>query len=82
MRIIIQILVNLFLFFLIICDPDPIDCRDCHLTWLIRDNRHLLTKVYGGQCSNGTSFEELDPQGFADCPVSLILSNFLLTIFP
>ena len=47
---------------------DPINC-DCHLAWLIRDNRHLLPGVIYGKCSNGTSFKDLDPNGFASCPV-------------
>jgi hypothetical protein len=45
---------------------DPFEC-DCHLAWLIRDNHHLLDRVYGGQCSNGTYFSSLNPQGFASC---------------
>ena len=48
---------------------DPFDCSDCHLVWLIRDNRHLLAAVYGATCSNGTVFKDLDPNGYADCPV-------------
>ena len=49
---------------------DPIDCESdpCLLAWLIRDNRNLLPAVYLGQCSNGTVFEELDPNGYNDCP--------------
>ena len=48
---------------------DPIDCSDCHLAWLIRDNRNLLPAVYLGQCSNGTTFEDLDPIGYNECPI-------------
>ena len=44
---------------------DPMDCSDCHLAWLIRDNRHLLAAVYKGTCSNGTTFQQLEPKGFA-----------------
>ena len=45
------------------------DCSDCHLAWLIRDNRKLLPSVEQGTCSNGTTFDQLDPNGFAECPV-------------
>lgn len=41
----------------------------CHLAWIIRDNRNLLPAVYLGQCSNGTTFEDLDPNGYNDCPI-------------
>ena len=60
-------------FFLVL--KDPIDCVSdpCHLAWLIRDNRNLLKVVDGATCSNGTGFEELDPDGFQNCPVP----NFL-----
>jgi len=37
------------------------------LAWLIRDNRHLLKAVAGGQCSNGTAFENVTLND-ADCP--------------
>lgn len=48
---------------------DPIDCATdiCHLAWLIRDNRHLM-KAISGQCSNGTVFEDLMSNAYADCP--------------
>ena len=50
---------------------DPIDCESdlCHMAWLIRDNRNLLPAVNLGQCSNGTIFEDLDPNGYNDCPI-------------
>lgn len=50
---------------------DPIDCvTDIrHLAWLIRDNRHLLRAIVGGQCSNGTSFQSLFLND-ADCPLT------------
>ena len=50
---------------------DPIDCESnhCHMAWLIRDNRNLLPAVYLGQCSNGTAFEDLDPNGYNDCAI-------------
>ena len=50
---------------------DPIDCSDCHLTWLMRDNRRLLTTITGGTCADGTAFFSLDPNGYADCPVTI-----------
>jgi hypothetical protein len=49
---------------------DPIECADCHLAWLIRDNRHLLPAVYQGTCSDGKKFRELNPKAFATCPVT------------
>ena len=57
---------------------DPIDCSDCHLTWLIRDNRHFLEFIYEGQCSNGTYLTDLDPNGFSDCPVRTTFINSCL----
>ena len=55
---------------------DPFNCSDhCHLAWLIREKPNLLdvTTCHGEFklpiCSNGTSFSELNPNGFADCPV-------------
>ncbi len=45
---------------------DPIEC-DCHLAWLIRDNRDLLNATKSSGCSNGTRFEDLNPEGFVDC---------------
>jgi len=60
---------------------DPIDCEmdPCHLAWLIRDNRHLLSAI-GGQCSNGTLFDYLDPNAFTDFPVIIIVSYFDLNV--
>ncbi|XP_057375831.2 uncharacterized protein LOC130696745 [Daphnia carinata] len=46
---------------------NPFECGDCHLAWLIRDKPHLLTRVFGGRCSNGTQFEDLKPEGYHDC---------------
>lgn len=40
---------------------------DCHLAWLIRDNSNLLKAVEGGACSNGTAFNQLNPDGYNDC---------------
>ena len=46
---------------------DPIDCSNCNLAWLIRDNRQLLTPISGGTCSNGTVFANLNPYAYANC---------------
>ncbi|KAK4009002.1 hypothetical protein OUZ56_014130 [Daphnia magna] len=46
---------------------NPFECGDCHLAWLIRDKPHLLKRVFGGRCSNGTQFEDLKPEGYHDC---------------
>ena len=51
------------------------ECSDCHLAWLIRDNRHLLPVILSGvdyttpTCTNVTYFHLLNPNGYADCPV-------------
>ena len=50
------------------CESDP-----CHLAWIIRDKRKLLAQVAFGVCSNGTAFEELDPNAFSHCPSSSLL---------
>ena len=47
---------------------DPIEC-DCHLQWLIRDNRDLMKVIYGGTCSDSTPFEKLIPDEI-DCTSS------------
>lgn len=51
---------------------NPIDCVTdaCHLAWLIRDNRNLLISVFQARCSNGTTFEQLDPTAYTSCPAS------------
>jgi len=55
-------------FFLI----DGFDCIEdpCHLTWLLRDNRHFLPFVWNAACANGTLFEDIQPDDpmFKDCP--------------
>ena len=63
------------------CYADPIDCSDCHLAWLIRYNRNLMQAVKSGYCSNGTRFESLDPNGFADCPVIIQFIGYCCLIF-
>ena len=49
---------------------DPIDCTSdpCHMAWLIRDNPSLMRHVYYANCSNGTRFEDLDRNGYNNCP--------------
>ena len=52
---------------------DPINCvaNLCDLTWLILDNPQLLNmNVMGGTCSNGTSFNMLNPMGFTSCNIT------------
>ena len=55
---------------------DSILC-DCHLAWIIRDNRRLLASVRNGMCSNETTFEDLDPSGFTDCLAWIIFQTCL-----
>ena len=52
-----------------IFDIDPFDCESdpCHLAWLIRDNRDLFGRLDDARCSNGTLFNQLDPDGFNQC---------------
>ena len=45
---------------------DSFDC-DCHLAWLIVDNRHLLRHVRGAKCSDGLPFTKLTSSQFAAC---------------
>ena len=44
----------------------------CHLAWLIRDNRFLLFRYdsshFHGVCSNGTTFSDLNPRQYSNCP--------------
>jgi len=47
---------------------NPFDCG-CSVAWLVRDCRDLLVHVRYATCVNGTRFEDLNPLGFADCPV-------------
>jgi len=51
------------------CNTDPFDCYldPCHLVWLLEDNRQLLDKQVGGQCNDGTYFEDITPILFAKC---------------
>ena len=48
---------------------DPIDCTTdyCHMAWLIRDHPNYLSNVRYSGCSNGTRFEDLNPNGYNDC---------------
>jgi len=43
---------------------------DCHLEWLIKDHRHLLSYIVDATCSNSTSFNDLSPDSYAGCPVN------------
>lgn len=51
---------------IICCTLDSFDC-DCHLAWLIVDNRHLLRHVRGAKCSDGLPFTKLTSSQFAAC---------------
>ena len=67
------------------CSLDPFDCeRDpCHLAWLIRDNRDLLGRLSGNTtCSNGTTFEQLNPNEFDECIPLNPAPNKIAAIFP
>ena len=58
-----------------ISQKDPIDClQHCHMAWIIRNNRHLLDAFVESSpptCSDDTSFDSLDPDGFDNCPLEL-----------
>jgi hypothetical protein len=45
---------------------DPFDCG-CGLAWLIRDNPALLPSVQDGVCGGFFSFEDLNPDSYANC---------------
>lgn len=47
---------------------DDFDC-DCHLKWLIRDNRQLMPYVKEAKCANSTAFQDLNPESYGGCPV-------------
>ena len=49
---------------------DPFDCKTdpCHLAWLLRDNRNYLDYIDGAACFNGTTFDQLIPNGIKNCP--------------
>ena len=64
----------MIVFLLFKLTTDPFDCGDCHLAWLIRNNQRLLPSVANGVCSNGTRFEALDPSGYENCPVIILLA--------
>ena len=53
---------------------DNFDCEkdNCHLAWLLRDNRRLLAAVRNGRCYFGTEdfpFALIAPGLFSECPV-------------
>lgn len=69
----VYILINLL--------PDLFNCEDdpCHLAWIF--NEDLLNLVKNGQCSNGTSFKDLDMSFYADfCNVRN--PSFFLWFYP
>ena len=45
---------------------DPIKC-DCHLAWLVRDNRNLLNYIEGAKCSDSKNVVDLKAQDFIRC---------------
>jgi len=45
---------------------NPLAC-DCHMSWVVRDQRQLLQHVRNGQCADGELLENLDPKKFAKC---------------
>ncbi|XP_046650032.1 uncharacterized protein LOC124341131 [Daphnia pulicaria] len=49
-------------------ESNPVNCGDCHLAWLIRDNPNLLSAVKSATCSDGTPFASLSPSIFSSCP--------------
>nr|CAH0107179.1 unnamed protein product [Daphnia galeata] len=49
-------------------ESNPVNCGDCHLAWLIRDNPNLLNAVEAATCSDGTPFSSLSPSIFSTCP--------------
>ena len=64
--IIFNVIENVVFIFLNLADI--VECGDCSLAWLIRDNRPLLRPILNGGCNNGSSFINLDPNGYNDCP--------------
>ena len=49
---------------------DPIDCFSdiCHMSWIAKINRDLLSRVDAtAKCSNGTSFQDLAVEFYGDC---------------
>ena len=50
---------------------DTVDCSGCGLSWLIRGNRRLMFRIdYSAICSIGTNFNDLNPEGYRECPAS------------
>lgn len=60
---------------------DPFRC-DCHLTWLLRDNRHLMSVLNSAECDNGTSFFDLDELAFDGCPPAITRTTSRTTLSP
>ncbi len=49
---------------------DLVDCSDCRLVWLIRNNRHLLSSVRGTCVTNSTNsakFEDVKIGDYDHC---------------
>ena len=55
-------------------DPFNCYCDPCHLAWLCRDNRNLLSHVFGAKCygtgvgNDNVFFEQISPDYFTNCP--------------
>lgn len=51
---------------------DLVDCSDCGLAWIIRDNRQLLKSVQGtcNRNASATPFQELDEHDYDQCEAS------------
>ena len=53
---------------------DLVECADCGLAWIIRDNRHLLKSVQGtcNKNSSATPFQELDEHDYDQCDANSV----------
>ena len=50
---------------------DKIDCKSdlCHLSWILRDDRHLIDLLSNDSvCSNNTRLKDLNQDAFISCP--------------